>query len=220
MNRRNEMDKERSNETPETEQKGLEEQNAADDLKFIRSTLEKTYRQIKPETHNTVMWGLICMASYIGIHFLIKFQFFTWIGPLYVSLMTFGLCFSFLTMYIVIKRQKKDGFFPLLLKQACCVCLIIMFTVIFWDRMGLFDKIFCGSGFIYAMAISMMLCILGIFHSKAWLFGGMLVFIGMLLAFIVKDYAFVTLGIATGLGFIIPAIIVQRNYNKQEKNYE
>jgi hypothetical protein len=42
----------------------------------------------------------------------------------------------------------------------------------------------------------------------------------MIVAFFVKDYAYIILGLAMGLGCIIPAIIAQRNYRKQEKSYE
>ena len=42
------------------------------DLKFMRSVLEKSYKKVKPETHDAIMWGLTCMTAYISIHFLSK----------------------------------------------------------------------------------------------------------------------------------------------------
>ena len=82
----------------------------------------------------------------------------------------------------------------------------------------------------YAMGLSIALSLTGIFHSKEWFFGGMLIFAGMLLAFFTKDYLcpFIILGLSTGAGLIIPAIIVDRSYRKwekensikQEKSYE
>jgi hypothetical protein len=191
-----------------------EQKISADDLKFMRSAIEKSYRQIKPETHLAVIWGLICMIIYISIHFLIKFQLGKWIVPLYLSLLAFGLCCTVATMFIITKRQRKDGFAPQLVKQVAWIFGVIMLPIIFWDRMGLFNKIFCGSGFMYAMALGMHLGILGALHSKTWLLGGILIFIGMLLAFFIKDYSFIILGLATGLGCIIPAIIVHKNYLK------
>jgi hypothetical protein len=215
------MENEHLHKEPKPKQGKAEEQKtAADDLRFMRSVVEKSYRQIKPETHLAVMWGLICMIIYISIHFLIKFQLCKWIVPLYLSLLAFGLCCTFATMFIIIKRQRKDGFAPQLVKQVAWIFGVIMFPIIFWDRMGLFNKIFCGSGFMYAMALGMHLGILATLHSKTWLLGGILIFVGMLLAFFIKDYSFIILGLATGLGCIMPAIIVQRNYRKQEKSYE
>ena len=63
------MGNEHLHEKPEPKQESVEGQkNAVDDLRFIRSAVEKTYRQVKPKTSNSVMWGLICMAIYVGIH--------------------------------------------------------------------------------------------------------------------------------------------------------
>ena len=69
---------------------------SADDLKFMRSVVEKSYRQVKPETHVIIMWGLICMTAYTAIHFLVKPRLFKWITPLYLSLMAIGLCYALL----------------------------------------------------------------------------------------------------------------------------
>ena len=66
------MKNEYSHEEPEPKQKGIGGQkNTADDLKFMRSVLEKSYQKVKPETHQEIMVGLVCMVAYISIHFLI-----------------------------------------------------------------------------------------------------------------------------------------------------
>jgi len=201
-----------------SEQEGSEGHKVdPDDLKFVRSAIEKGYRRIKPETHLAVMWGLICMITYIGVHFLIQFHLSKWIAALYLSLLAFGLFCTLATMLRIIKRQRKDGFAPRLVKQVAWIFGVIMLPIIFWDRMGLFNKIFCGSGFMYAMALAMHLSILATLHSKIWLLGGILIFAGMLLAFFIKDYPLIILGLATGSGCIIPGIIVERNYRRQEK---
>ncbi|MFH1615726.1 MAG: hypothetical protein ABIG61_11670 [Planctomycetota bacterium] len=199
-----------------------EEKNTADDLRFMRSTVEKTYRPLKPETHDAIMWGLVCMAAYIGIHFLVKHNLYKWIAPLYLSLMGLGMCGSFVTMFMWVRRQREKGFVPTLPFQLGGIMLVIMFPIIFWDRMGLFENIFCGAGFIYAMGLSMGMGVYGVLYSKAGFLGGIIIFSGMLLAVFAKDYAcpLIILGLSTGAGLIIPAIIVQRNYSKQEKSYE
>jgi len=216
------MENEHLNGGPEPSPKSAEEHSTTDDLKFMRSVVEKSYRKVKPETHSTIMAGLVCMTAYISIHFLAKHNLYKWIAPLYLSLIGFILCYSVVTGFILIKRQKESGFVPQLPWQLGGICLIIMFPIIFWDRMGLFKNIFCEAGFIYAMGLSMIMGIIGILYSKEWLFGGMLIFAGMLLAFFTKDYTcpFIILGLSTGAGLIIPAIIADRNYRKQEKSYE
>ncbi len=61
-----------------------------------------------------------------------------------------------------------------------------------------------------------------VFNNKRLLFlrglaGGIAVFISVLAASIVREYAYVILGTVTGFACIIPAIIAQRHYRKQEK---
>ena len=91
-----------------------------------------------------------------------------------------------------------------------------------WTILALLFNDFAGGDppFIWAMLFSIGLCVLGIFHSKEWLWGAILIFAGMILTYFVDESAYIILGLALGAGFIIPAIIVQRNYSKQEKSYE
>ena len=72
-------------------------------------------------------------------------------------------------------------------------------------------------GFLFAILFSIALSITGILHSKEWLYGGIGIYIGVLLAFFILEYSYIILSLATGAGLIIPAIIVQRNFRKQEK---
>ena len=73
---------------------------------------------------------------------------------------------------------------------------------------------FCGGdpGFLAAIGLSIALCVTGILHLKEWLLGGIVIFIGMILTYIVKDYGYLILGLATGTGLIVPAIIVHKKY--------
>jgi hypothetical protein len=197
-----------------------EQKVSTDDLKFMRSAVEKTCKQVNPDTHTMVMWGLICVICYPAIYFLEKFQLAKWILPFFLSLMVFGLCYIFITWLLITKRDKKAGFIPLLREQLTWVWIIIMvFHGLTWSILGTVFNNFCTGdpGFLFAIFFSIALSITGVFHTKEWLWGGIGIFVGILLAFFIKDYAYLILGPATGLGCIIPAIIVQRNYRKQEK---
>ena len=199
----------------ENEQK----QNPVDDLKYMRSVVEKTYLPVKPETHDAVMWGLICATAYIGIHFLHEYDLQKWTGLFYLSLIGLGVSGSLVTGFFWIRRQKKKGFVPKLPFQMGGVVLVIMVPLVFWDRMGLFKDVFGCAGFIYAMGLSMVMGMYGILYSKAGFLGEIIILVGMLTAFFTREYwcPMVILGLATGAGIIIPALIADRNYRKQEK---
>jgi hypothetical protein len=201
----------------EPKQRGSEEQKVVDDLRFMRSVVEKSYRQLKPKTSNSIMWGLICMAIYIGIHFLIKNQLFDWIRPLQISLISFGVLCTIIQAHFLSKKFKQEGFFPQSLISILYGMLLIVVPVFFFDMIGLFEGMYCGSAFIYALTANTIIFIIGSFHSKLWLIGTIFILSGILMAFIIREYSFLILGVATGTGIILPALIVDLYFRKQEK---
>jgi len=208
-------------------QEGLEK-NVSDGLEFMRSAVEKTYRPVKPEAHVIIAWGLICVISYTGAYFFITPQGYMtpqvrkWILPAYLSLMAIGLCYTFVILFQVAKREKEAGFVPHLPKQITWVWFFITAHVLAWSVSGMLFNNFCGGdpGFLHAMGMSIALGVTGIFHSRTWLFGAIVIFAGMLLTYFVRDYGYLILGSATGAGLIMPAIIVRRDYRKWEKENE
>jgi len=219
------MENEHLNVGPKPEKEGSEGRKVnADDLRFMRSALEKTYKEVVPDTHILIMCGAICLITYPAIHFLVKYQLFNWILPFFLSLMAILLCYIFVTWLLITKRDKKAGFVPLIKKQAFWAWMIIMVLHgLTWGILGTaFNNYRAGDpGFLFAILLSIALNITGIFSSKKeGLYGGMLIYIGLLLAFFIKDYSYIILGLTTGAGLIIPAILVQKSYNKREKNHE
>ena len=205
--------------------KGEKQNISADDLKFMRSVVEKTYRQVKPDSHVIIMWGLICMIAYTAAYFFITPQGYItpqvhkWILPVYLSLMAIGICYTFVSLFLINKHEKRAGFIPRLKKQVTWVWIFIALHILAWSILGMLFNNFCGGdpGFLGAMGLSIALSVTGILHSKEWLFGGIVIFAGMLLTYFVRDYGYIILGLATGAGLIIPAIIADRNYRKWEK---
>ncbi|MHC4889372.1 MAG: hypothetical protein ACYTEO_07925 [Planctomycetota bacterium] len=121
------MKREHLPEESKPKQREVGEHNiAADDLKFMRSAVEKTYKQFIPDIHPMIMWGLICMICYTSIYFLVKFQLSNWIWAVFLPLMAFGLCYIFITLLLITKREKKAGFISHLKRQLTCVWIIIM----------------------------------------------------------------------------------------------
>ena len=213
------MENEHLHEEAKPKEEGVEGQKVdADDLKFIRSALEKACRQIKPKTSNTIMWGLICMTGYVGVHFLIENQLFNWIRPLQISLICFGVIISMIQGHSLFIKFKHEGFIPQQLMTSLFYgVVIIVLPVFIFDFIGLFKGMYCGSAFIYALMISTFIAIMGMSHSKLWFVGSIFIITGMLIAFIIKEYSFIILGITTGTGVILAALIVDLNYRKQEE---
>jgi hypothetical protein len=160
------------------------------------------------------------MIGYSAIYFLVKQHLYKWIWPVYLPLLAIGVCVTVASGIRVSKRQKKAGLVPQISNQIGCVWMIVLAHGSVWSMLSLFSDFFGGRnfpGFLWAMVYSIALCMTGIIHSKEWLWGGIGIFAGMVAAFIIKDYALLILGFTMGMGCIIPAIIAQRRYLRQNR---
>ncbi len=195
----------------------MEEKELNENLQFMRSAIEKTRRDFDPEAPVMIVWGLVCMIGYTAIYFLVMHQLYKWIWPVYLPLLAIGVCVTVVSGIRVSKRQKKAGLVPRISKQIGWVWMIVLAHGVVWSTLGLFLDFFGGLGFLWAMVYSIALSMTGVIYSKEWLWGGIGIFAGMVAAFIIKDYAYLILGFAMGLGCIIPAIIAQRRYLRQKR---
>lgn len=192
---------------------------ASDDIRFMRSVVEKMSRQVKPDIHIMIACGLTCMVLYAILFFLKTRQLDKWIWPVGLS-MTIGLfIYAFISLVRIIKAEKKAGFISHLGRQVTLVWTFIMLHGLAWTISPVLSGNFCGGdpAFLWAMLFSIGLVVLGIFHSKEWLYGGIGIFAVMALTYFFGNIGYLILGLAIGIGLIIPAIIVQKNYNKQEQ---
>jgi len=195
---------------------------AVDDIKFMRSVVEKMSRQVKPDVHIMIMCGLICMIAYAILYFLKTHQLDKWIWPMGLFLTTVLFIYTLISLVRIAKAEKKAGFISHLKTQVTLVWIFIMLHGLTWTISPVLFNNFCGGdpAFLWAMLFSIGLVVLGIFHSKEWLFGGIGIFAVMALTYFVGPIGYLILGLAIGAGLIIPAIIVQRNFRKQEKENE
>jgi len=195
---------------------------AADDVKFMRSVVEKMSRQVKPDIHIMIVCGLTCMIIYAVLYFLKTHQLDKWIWPIGLSLTTVLFIYGFISLIRIAKDEKKAGFISHLKRQVMWAWIFIMLHGLAWTVSPILFNNFCGGdpAFLWAMLFSIGLVVLGIFHSKEWLYGGIGIFAVMALTYFLGNIGYLILGLAIGPGLIIPAIIVQRNYNKQEQGNE
>jgi hypothetical protein len=157
------------------------------------------------------------MTIYVGVHFLVQYSLFNWIRPLQISLISFGVIITVIQAHFLFKKFKHDGLVPQFLISGLYGLAIMFLPVLFLDLIGLFNGMHCGPAFIYALTANSAMLLLGVLHSRLWFSGTILIIAGILAAFIIKEYSLLILGIATGTGIILSALIVDLYYRKMEK---
>lgn len=193
-----------------------------DDIKFMRSVVDKMSRQVKPDVHIMIVCGLTCMVLYATLYFFKTRQLDKWMWVLGLSLTAVLFIYALISLIRIAQAEKKAGFISHLKRQVTLVWIFIMLHGLAWTVSPVLFNNFCGGdpAFLWAMLFSIGLVVLGIFHSKEWLFGGIGIFAVMALTYFLGNIGYLILGLAVGAGLIIPAIIVQRNFRKQEEENE
>jgi hypothetical protein len=188
-----------------------------DDIKFMRSVVEKTDRQVRPEGYVLTACGLICLTCYTAVHFLLRSEQQKWLLPVYLVLMAVLLGYIFCALALGAKRQKREGYIPQMSRQVTAIWFIVASHILAWSILGMVLNNYCGGdpGFIAAMGLSIALSATGILYSREYLYGGLCIFACMFLTYFVKDYGYIILGIATATGCIVPELICRWKFNKQ-----
>ena len=189
----------------------------AGDLKFMRSVIEKTYRLYDPRWPVMIIWGLIFLIGLPATqYFLATPQLKDFVQPMWIIMWVIGAAVGIFDGIRCEIREKKTGYVSRLSNQLGLIWFILLLNGSIWS-IGPFSVFFGKQAFLWAAIFGFGLSVSGILSSKEWLFGGVAIFISILAASIIEEYAYVILGIAIGLGCIVPAIVAQRNYRKQEK---
>jgi hypothetical protein len=192
----------------------------AGDLKFMRSIIEKTSRIYDPRWPVMIVWGLIFLIGLpLTQYCLVKPQFKEFIPPMWIILWVIGAFVGIFSGIRCEMRERKTGYVSKVSNQLGLIWYILLLNASVWS-FGPFSVFFGKQAYLWAAVFGFGLSISGILSSKEWLFGSVAIFISILAASLIKDYAYVILGIAIGLGCIIPAIVIQRKYHEQEKKYE
>jgi hypothetical protein len=188
-----------------------------DNLQFMRSVVEKTDRQIRPEGHVLTACGLICLTCYTAVHLLLKSEQQKWLLPVYLTLMAVLLMYIFWALALGAKRQKREGYIPKMPRQVTAIWFIVASHIFAWSILGIVLNNYCGGdpAFIGAMGLSIALSTTGILYSIEYLYGGLCIFTCTFLTYFVKNYGYIILGIATAIGCIVPELICRWKFNTQ-----
>lgn len=190
----------------------MEPQQALDDLHFIRRVLEMTQRRVDPQMFHSIIWGTVVI---------VWFPLMNWFelegagrAQLVTSLVAIGvgMTASAVLGYRAGRRPRLKSANTRLAAQVGAVVatfvisgLILSFAI---------PSLVPGGerfiphvwGFLYAFK----LLVLGIFYSREFFWCGLLVFAGGICALAWVIYAGFILGVAMGLGCIVPGVIAER----------
>lgn len=190
----------------------MEQNNAAAELEFIAGVMRKTQSAVDPHAFHFILWGGLVMLCYPALNFFqLKEELapMAWIGG---SALLIGMLGSVLTEVRLAKKPRVAGEDTFVAKQI---------VLIVWANVGpgiLISAVGPASGFIHPAYIPVvwgllyanMAYMVGVVYTREYLFAGIAIGAGALLALWKVEYAGFILGPFMGLGMIIPGVIAEK----------
>lgn len=189
-----------------------EEKNLADNLQFMRLAIGKTRRDFDPGTAIFITWGLMCLIGYTAKHFLANNQ----ANNVWLSLYAVAIPLSIFFSYRLGKRLETRGIVPYIYIQIGWIWGIAIASGIVFGNLNA-GRFVSDINFLWAWIYAISLSMTGVVYSKEWLMGGIGIFVGMLAAVFLKQYAYLILGFAMCAGCVVPSLITQKRLRDVER---
>lgn len=184
-----------------------------EDLRFIRSMVERTQSRIDPGAPFLITWGLICLVGFPLSGWLQETGRADQVNALWLILALVGASLSSLFGYRIARRRQSEGVSSYISKQIGWVWWLLVPNGIVWSALAssLDPKlgVFVWAG-VYGIGLAMM----GILYSKEWLLAGIGVFVAIPMAALLRPHSSTILGVMMGLGCIVPALIALRRQRR------
>ncbi len=194
----------------------MDQEQAARDLEFIRDTLERTHRRVDPHALHLVVWGAIVMVWYPLLDVLVKVGKAEWNGRVIVACLAAGTIFSTVYGIRTGRRPRLAGENTFVSRQVGLLSLGVIG--------GTFVLNFAGHAFgclvpgnemvLWGLAYATLAFGIGVVYSREFLWSGVAIFAGTLLAMALPGWRGVVLGPTMGLGLIVPGLIAERRVRR------
>jgi len=194
-----------------------EKEKALDDLKIIRSMMDRTKEAIDPAAPILILWGIIVFLGNVTTHFLVSDKnLHVYIGYTWWALATVGIIVSAIMGYKIGLRRYKYGINYYASRQLALIWTILVPIGIIWSILGPRTGVFPyeGMSVFWALLYCIGIYVMGIFYSREFIIGGIAIFIGTILSVIFGEYHSIIVGVFMGSGTAIPAIVAHRRFKK------
>ena len=190
----------------------MEPNTAAADLEYITSVIQRTQKRIDPHAFHFVLWGAIVLVCYPLLNYFQgteNLPAMAWLGG---GALLLGVLGSTFTEVRLARRPRLPGEDTFVSKQV---------VLITWANVGpgiLLSAVGPASGLLHPAYIPVcwgllyanMAFMVGVVYGREYLFAGIFIAVGALLALANVEYAGYILGPFMGLGMIVPGLAAER----------
>ena len=197
----------------------MQNQQLTEDLRFLRSMIDRTRPRIDAAAPIMITWGSIALIGSPLTEWLIRNHRFDDIDRVWaVLIMLIGVPLSAYFGYRAKKQCALLGVTPYVARQIGWVWAVLIPNLVAWSFLVRFwlhapHLMVFVSAAIYGIGLAMM----GILYSKEWMIAGLSVFIAIPTAAFYLEHAQTVLGMVIGISCIVPALISLRRQSEDRK---
>jgi hypothetical protein len=197
----------------------MDAKNAAGDLEYIRSVMERSRRRIDPHAFHFVHWGAIVAVWYPAANLLLHRGEKGAAIAVGVASLLLGMLLSGIREARLARRPRLPGEDELVGEQVLKVV---------WGSLGaaLLVSVFGpATGFlrgetvpvVWGLAYANLAFMTGVVYSRESLWSGGFILAGCLLAMAFEEWNGVILGPVMGLGLIVPGLMAERRVREMAR---
>jgi len=190
-----------------------EKNQALEDIKLIKDMMDRTRKAIDPSAPIFILWGILVVLGNTATHFLAKnVEYHSYIGIMWAVIVFFGMTCSAYIGYKIGRRSHTVGMDYRAGNRIGLIWSILVPVGFAWSFLGPYYDIFKPefTSVLWAILYSIGIYIMGIFYSKEFIIGGIVIFIGSILSVIFYDYHNLIIAAFMGGGTLYPSIIAQK----------
>ncbi|MEM7164990.1 MAG: hypothetical protein AAF581_05960 [Planctomycetota bacterium] len=194
----------------------MQPQEARNDLDYINRVIKQTQLRIDPHAFHCVHWGVIVLLWYPLHNLLQDLGHYSWLIALAVAALLLGFGLSAGREILLRRRPRMPGEDTHVVKQV----LLIVYSLVFAGSalsalapmLGLIDG--RNVPLIWGLVYANMAFMMGVVYTREFLFSGVAIFGGVILAMIFSEYNGYILGVFMGFGMIVPGVIAERRVRR------
>ncbi len=184
---------------------------APDDLRYIRGVLERTQRRIDPHALHFVSWGAIVLVSYPVMNWLQnagRLREMAIVGGVALAL---GIALSVAFEWRLSRRPRLEGEDTFVSAQIHRVVWGALAPAIALSATGPAIGFIDGPAvpIVWGLAYAVMAYMVGVVYRREFMWSGLAIFVGSVLAMNFVDHAGFILGPFMGLGMIVPGLMAE-----------
>ncbi len=192
-----------------------EQEKAIEDIKLIKMVMDRTKEAVDPAAPILILWGILMFIANTASHFLLQnVEYHKYLGINWWGIAGFGFILSSIMGYRIGKRRYSLGINHYATKRLGLIWTILIPIGVVWTIIGPYYKIIPVEGLsvFWALLYSIGIYIMGIFYSKEFIYGGIVIFLGTILSVVFSEYHNLIIGLFMGSGTVVPAVIANNRF--------